>query len=232
NNGCTEAEAMEAAQKAQALQVEYNIDLTEAEVIEDGFETFTFDWISERREYIEQRVCVSVSNFTDTKVWQVKPSNGRQGKQNKKGSYKLYFYGLKSDVMFASWLMQSLTAFIERAAASFEIYQDNSNYSRAQKRDAWQAFVCGMCQRINKRLSELKRPVQVKSNDCRSLVVLDKKALIEASLAEHDMNFAPSKVLTNKLNNNDAFYAGYKKGEEAVFNRPIGDDSTKTSQIS
>ena len=230
--GCTEQEALNAAALAAKLQADYDIDLTAAEVQEEGFDTVEIEWQSEQRQFIQYKIAVVISKFTSTQCWTIEPSNhiGR-GKRTKKGAYKLVYYGFASDVIFAQWLLESLTVFIERSTLNYECYEMPDNYSNAQRRDARKAFIAGICDRINRRLLELIKPTVCKAATGTALIVLDKTALVKASLDEQGFKTQSKNRVSTKLNNDEAFYAGYREGEKASFGRPIGDSSEKQKLI-
>jgi len=218
--GCTEQEAFTAFELAQRLISEYQIDLTEAELIEEGFSTFALDWTSEKRQFIEDRLVVAIGKFTDCKPLRVVNSSCfGKGKKTKKGSYKLVFYGFKSDVAFASWLISSLISFAENSAEAHVLYELGEEYSLKQQKEAWRAYVEGLCDRIRKRLAELKQAPKVKTGN--AVAIINKVQLIEQYLNEHGVKTKPGNKLSTNLDNEESFYAGYRRGEEAGLNRPI-----------
>jgi hypothetical protein len=230
-SGCTESEAMAATELAQRLITEYQIDLTEAELIEEGFAFFEIDWVSEKQQFIEDRLAVAIGRFTDCKAFRhlgVK-SQGR-GKKDKKGSYKLIFHGFKSDIAFANWLVNSLIAFTTQSAEAHALYEC-PGYSAQQRREAWKAYAEGVCDRLRARLKALKTPAQVKSSDGRALTIINKTALIEQYLSERGLRTEKGKKsVSSALNNQESFYAGYARGADAGLNRPINDNN-KTALI-
>jgi hypothetical protein len=224
--GCTESEAMAATETAQRLLAEYQIDLTEAELIEEGFAFFEMDWVSERQQFIEDRLAVAIGKFTDCKAFRhMGDRTLGPGKKNKKGCYKLVFHGFKSDVAFASWLVNSLITFTSNAAEAHALYECNG-YSAQQRREAWKAYAEGVCDRIRARLKILKTPAQVKSVDNRALTIINKSALVEQHLAEQGFcSEKGKKTVSAALNNEASFYAGYARGADAGLNRPINGGS-------
>jgi Protein of unknown function (DUF2786) len=228
--GCTESEALAAADMAQRLIREYQINLSEAELIEEGFSNLELPWVSERQQFIEDRLATVIAAFTGCKAFRFigKPSRG-QGKQAKKDNYKLIFIGLKSDVAFASWLINSLFSFAASAADTHAINECHG-YSAQQKREAWRAFVDGLCDRIRSRLRQLKQAAQQTSNG-RSLMVIDKQALIAQYIQDRGFHITGGKKVTVSLNNNENFYAGYRRGASAGLNRPIEANDNRTLAI-
>jgi hypothetical protein len=228
--GCTESEAMAAADLAQRLINEYQINLSEAELMEEGFSNLELPWVSERQQFIEDRLATAIAAFTGCKAFRFigKPSQG-QGKQSKKGNYKLIFIGLKSDIAFASWLLNSLFSFAENEGDKHAINECHG-YSAQQKREAWRAFVEGACDRIRSRLRQLKQAAQQTSNG-RSLMLIDKQALIAQHIKDQGFKITDGKKVTTKLNNNESFYAGYKRGADAGLNRPIEANDNRTLAI-
>jgi Protein of unknown function (DUF2786) len=224
----TESEMIMAAQQARKLQIEYNIDLTEADVLAEGFEFVALDWIDERSQFVDDRLCIAVSVFTATRVWAHMPYKpGKQGKQTKKGKYELRFYGLKGDAIFAQWLVVSLREFVMRAADWHIVFEYASAYTAQQQREAWRAFAAGACDRISRRLRQNKQQTMVKEGgNSTALVILNKQLIVNKSLEDKGIHIT-SKALTNSLGNDDDFYAGYRCGDKAGFNKPLNANDTK-----
>jgi Protein of unknown function (DUF2786) len=228
--GCTESEAMAAADMAQRLINEYQINLSEAELIEEGFSNLELPWVSEKQQFIEDRLATAIASFTGCKAFRfISTLSKGQGKQNKKGNYKLLFVGLKSDIAFASWLINNLFTFAASAADAHAIHECYG-YNAQQKRAAWRAFVDGCCDRIRSRLAALKQAAQ-QSSIGHSLMLLDKQALIAQHLADQGLQINKGKKVTTELNNNESFYAGYRKGADVGLNRPINANNNQTLAI-
>ena len=212
--GCTEAEVIEAALKAAELQAAYNIDLTEVELMQEGFDKITFSWNGKRLQFIEDRLVSSVAFFTSTQTWLYRP---KLNKRKKADVYKLVFCGFRSDVVFASWLFEALRDFIDRSANFYAATGENPKAYAIR----YNSFVLGACENITKRLRASKTKDCVQASSGNALIVLDKTALILKHLEEQGVFFKKSGVTNDTILNKSAYLAGRASGEHAAFNKPI-----------
>jgi len=222
--GCTEAEALEAAMKAAALQAEYNITLTEVELLEEGFLKVEVPWTSVKAQFIEDFLIVPVATFTSTRGWVYRPVLNSPLQLAKKDVYKTVFCGLRSDALFAQWLLVYLRDFISRQA-SFRVLVDPSvvilNLSKRERNEYYKSFVLGAVKRIVEKLNNSKQEPIVQSNDGRALVVLDKHALIQEFIDTLGISLRSQGAASATIKNRAAFEAGNEVGLSANLNRPI-----------
>ena len=214
--GCSEEEAMNAALLAAKLQAEYNITLTEAEIVQEGFETITIPWTSEKNQYIEDRISVAIAMFTSTKVWVDRPTQKGKGKKQKLGVYTMKFCGLKSDSQFAEWLIKSLSDFIHFKAAHYAKQFESEDRTKVYK-----SFVLGACGRIAERLKAMQQKPMAQNATRTALVVLDKQLMIKNHLEQAGVKFKKGLPINDKVAFGSAFVAGKAAGDCAGFNRPI-----------
>jgi len=214
--GCSEEEAMNAALLAAKLQAEYNINLTEAEIVQEGFETVTIPWTSDKYQYIEDRIAVAIAAFTSTKVWTARPKQAGRGKKKKLGIYSVKFCGLKSDAQFAEWLIKSLSAFIHFKATYYA-----KQFESSDRTNVYKSFVMGACGRINERLNAIQQKPWAQNATRTALVVIDKQLIIKKHLEESGVKFGKGVPINDKVAFGSAFVDGLSAGDCAGFNRPI-----------
>ncbi len=208
-NGATEAEAFSAAEKARALMDQYQIEIGEVGLEEEGVAKHTAPRTKYKTLVIRDRIRVSIGEFCDCKVW--------------KNREEIIFLGVRSDSEFAVWLLDALDKYITRGA-------DNYVATSARKGGVWEArkgFVVGAINRINKRLmdaaAERRRQNQTIS-DGRSLVVV-KDALVKRAFAALDINLRRSSRAGLGVGDGNAFQAGQRSGDRATFGRPVNGGS-------
>lgn len=131
DNGATEEEALTAALKARELMDRYGINVSEAELLEEGFDGQDSSSDDPERILIQKTLGYGVSLFTETHVWIAKREQSDCAVQHdlfggKRADYyssrkynTLHFFGLQSDVVFAVWLIQMLETFVKRAANKY-----------------------------------------------------------------------------------------------------------------
>lgn len=138
-NGCTEGEAMAALAKARELMATYEIDEKELEEVAEKAQihkTATQDPYD-----IKRNLCVNVGRFTNCKAFRDRED-------------VINFAGKQSDIIFATWLLDTLQRFVMRALRDYQkekikkgAYHSNNLTSAS--------FVVGCAHRINEKLKEL-----------------------------------------------------------------------------
>lgn len=224
DNGCTEAEAMAAAIKAKALIDEYQINLSELELAEEGFVKGKAEAAWTRRFNVQDYLMVQVASFCEVKTWRQYDNYGFRAK-----GPRVIFFGLKSDVEFANWLLVALESFIWTQADAFELGErmrlGPSVGGYYMKRN----FARGAVFRIKERLREAvaaRKPQAM--GDGRSLVIV-KQALVTREFDKLGLKFSNSSG--GELNRGDApadaYSAGKAAGDKASFGRPVGSQAER-----
>jgi hypothetical protein len=222
DNGCTEAEAMAAAMKAQALIEEYQINLSEHDLEEEGCIRGTAAKAKPSRFNIQQALGNAIAEFSDCKVW-----NTFEGGGYRRTDKRLVFFGLRSDVELANWLTVALEAFVwtqtnlfeESLKRQFGPCVENLYYERRN-------FMMGACSRISARLRAEKKAREVARQDNpgggRALMVV-KNQIVTREFNKLNMHFSSGSGSSFRQGGSrDAFAAGQAAGDKASFNRPIG----------
>jgi hypothetical protein len=205
-NGCTEGEAMAALAKAQDLMAAYDIseaDLGHTEETESA--TVHKDYRADPYG-IKRELAAAVGRFTRCKGWR-----GAKG-----GSYSHGFCGLESDVPFATWLLDTLTAFVLRELKSHQSMRRTRG--QPNPRIVSSSFVFGCTLRIANRLDELT-PKETDATTGNALVV-SRKAIIRSAM--HAAGISLRKHNAGKRYvHNGSFEAGTAAGNAARFDRPV-----------
>lgn len=209
---CTEAEAQFAAEKARELIEIYQLDMTEGELISEGFTEILFRWSSRERANIQQFLSTYIGYYTGTRAWMTNDGKTQQ-------RVNRHFFGLKSDVMFAGFLMTHLSDFVIRSA---DEYVKNSfhPYYNAKKERA--SFIMGCAARIAKRLKEERHnTIQVKGTGT-ALVTVDKRKIVTQQLAARGVLLVSKPASSKTVHSAGSYEAGKAQGNAASFSRPLG----------
>jgi hypothetical protein len=216
DKGCTEAEAMMAATKAKELMDKYQIDMSEADIEEEGFVRGTAEADMGRKFNVQDHLCGSIAKYCEVKVWLTHVSTRKT---------RVVFFGLRSDVEFANWLLKGLEAFVWQKADDYGgLYYDKRN------------FAMGCCNRIAERLRE-----EVKAREARNVTMTDTgKSLIvvKGQIVEREFNKLGlrlgrgSRGSYNRGGSPEARSAGYAAGNGASFGRPMSGGSKSPLRIS
>ena len=202
DNGCTEAEALLALSMAEKLMEEHEITVDDLKL---DAETAVIG-ISDAKDpqNIRWKVCYFVSKFTATYAF-----------GNKK---YIKFVGLKSDVDFALWLTETLTAFIQAQLKSYMWSKGYQKLQGAQRNRVINSFVIGCCSRINTNLRDMIEARKVTTNS--TALVVAKQALINDVVKDLNIDKADRRGRKHKICG-DVFNDGLKAGDNASFGRPI-----------
>lgn len=191
--GRTEAEMMAFLAKARELMATYEID--ESELKEEA-EKAEFHKTGMTDPYeIKKGLCTPVGNFTRCR--------GFNGTNHNWG---ICFVGLESDVIFATWLLDTLQRFVMRALRAYQQQRTVDKMSNSNHTSA--SFVIGCVSRIAEKLKQLTPIVEAKH-----------KAIIEAELARNGI--ALVKAGRGKAIDQNVARAGYAAGNSARFDRPV-----------
>jgi len=195
DNGCTEGEAMAALAKARELMATYEIDEKE---LQDVAEKAQIHRTEARDPYeIKSGLSVNVGRFTSCKAF-----------RDKEGV--INFGGKESDIIFATWLLDTLQRYVMRSLRDFQKKrakegEGNSNYTSA-------SFVVGCTARINEKLKEL---VPINWATTQALIV-----------KELNMSLVKSRSRGKDVHQGSAM-AGHRAGANARFDKPVSQGGNK-----
>lgn len=190
-NGCTEGEAMAALAKARELMATYEIDEKELESLTEKAQIHKTA-PSDPYE-IKRNLCVNVGKFTSCKAFRDREE-------------VINFAGKPGDIIFATWLLDTLQRFIMRELRQYQkklITEKGINHSNNLTSAS---FVAGCAFRINEKLKELAPVDWAKTQ--------------ELIVSELGMQLTKSRGRGRQLSEKDAV-AGAKAGEHARFDRPV-----------
>jgi len=192
DNGCTEDEALSAANKVAELLDRYDLSLTDVEIRAAP---------CERREYatkLNKRIplgdCISaIAHFCDCRVWREKTPTGDP---------RYVFFGLRSDIEAAHYLTELIDSAVRSELGR---YKTTTAYQRFRHQDrhlANASFTLGMVASIAEKLIAMKAGRDVaNSNAGRDLIVL-KSAIIDSEIHKLDLKLRtvsrPTRIVSPK----------------------------------
>ncbi len=192
NSGRTEEEMMAFLVKARELMATYEISESELEEETEGAKIHKTG-MSDPYD-IKYFLGKYVGKFTRCRAW--------AGKDK-----VICFAGMESDVIFATWLLDTLQRFVMRALREFQKQRSikgmtNSNFTSA-------SFVQGCTLRISEKLAELCPKRETKN------------ALVEAELAKNGIVLRRRQASQREAHM-QSVGAGMEAGNSARFDRPVG----------
>lgn len=189
--GRTEAEMMAFLAKARELMATYEID--EKELKSDTEKAQIHKTAISDPYDIKRGMCVNVGEFTSCLVFRDREE-------------VINFAGKESDIIFATWLLDTLQRFIMRALRQYQrdlITNKGGNHSNNLTSVS---FVAGCAHRINEKLKELTPINWAKTK--------------ELIVKELNMSLTKSRKSSKELSQN-AVAAGFEAGKHARFDRPV-----------
>ena len=204
-NGCTQEEALAALAKARAMMDVYEVSDDELSLTReekaillreprDSTDTHKIKW----------KLCASVAAFCECEVW-----------RNRNGL--LVFCGLPSDAQLATWMLDTLAAFVQGALVDHLMKSVATGHER---RSAIASFVHGCTGRISQRLDELRNQSEsVATSNAKALVIV-KGAAVKAKLAECGIKLRTTRSSAS-IGDDSSYNAGKAAGNRASFGRPV-----------
>lgn len=220
-NGCTEAEAMSALDKARSMMDANDISDTD---LAFGGETVTQSRVKrDDPDGIRWNLGMAgaVAGFCDCKCW------GEEAQTS-----KIVFLGLDSDTVFAGWLLDTLEAFVKRQSLQFladmgraiggETDLFGAPLSGKDREHKRRSFITGCAIRIAERLREAtaERKRASVAGTGRSMVVV-KNALVDDAFQKLNLNLKRAKAGRVGGLDGTAYARGQSAGNRASLGRPV-----------
>jgi hypothetical protein len=206
--GATEAEAMAALEKAQAMRDAYAVTEAELNLTKEEKAILRSEPKGTKDPHrIKWQLLYGVCEFCNCKAW----------RKNRRKGGGLVLCGLPSDAQFATWLLDTLASFVHEELVHFLMDAAPSNEDRAQ---AIRGFVLGCCERITERLVELvEKSATVASSNAKALVVVKDQA-IKAKMDELGIHLSCGSFSCGAFDSS-SYQAGSAAGDRASFGRPV-----------
>jgi hypothetical protein len=204
-NGCTEAEALAAIDKARALMDAYEVTDAELQLSKAEAAIIHSDPPDARDPHkIKRYLGVAVAKFCDCEIWRGDKA-------------RLHLCGFPSDVEFASWLLDHLSEFVRAELVSYLVGRLDS---KAERRRNIQGFVLGCTGKISRRLTQpSQRSATERVENNRALVVI-RSAAITDKMKELNIKLRKSSSRSGSFDR-AAHEAGQRAGDRAAFGRPL-----------
>ena len=208
DRGCTEGEALAAADKVSELMDKYGLSKEQLQLdsAPDECEESSFNFNGHRKTHPVVMCMTTIGKYTSTQPWY---------KKGGKFVATYTFFGLPSDVKVACWLLQT---FHSAMNLSYRIYADNyPGDFEVNGHTVRKAFMQGMGYRLIERLQELidRRETPASFNGTFELMVLKEDNLAKA-LKNKKMKFR-----TQRLAPGDSSLESWVAGRISADSVPI-----------
>ena len=209
--GCTEQEALAAAEKVAELLDRHGLSMSELDMRRQACEGVGITTDRKRRAPIDD--CVGmIGVFFDCRLW---------GETRSDGMLHYVFFGMPADVQAALYLYDLVAlAFTSETAA----FQNGAAYRKtdsSQRRTMTTSFQVGLARGINAKLSALRdaRTGAIRQGPGRDLVPI-KASIVDEELARLGLTLR-TKSAARRMVRSDAFEAGKEAGERFEYRQGI-----------
>jgi|KBSMisStandDraft_5_1062788.scaffolds.fasta_scaffold155232_4 hypothetical protein len=218
-NGCTEAEALAAAQKMQALMAEHDLTLTDAEVEN---ESVGLDEVVSKFKVMRpvDLTCSGIAALCGVKIWFQKGSKRR-----------VQILGQKSGTEFAIWLYAMIDGAIVASTSAWQRDPETGwkQMDGQEKKTTCKSFEVGMAHRINRRLTEMAERAQstAKTSTGTAVMVL-RNQVVDAAYTKMTAGWKWGRGSAGPRARDAGAYAkGRAAGDRVNLDRPLGNSATK-----
>lgn len=202
-NGCTEDEAVAAAEKAAEMLARYNLTVDEVQMRESPFTRHTEshrDWTADRL----WKVAAAIADLTGARYW-----------TSARGVWpvEINFFGFEHEVDVAKYLFaicsRAMDGQVDRLDFAYRMLRTEV------RRRKIIPFIDGMADRLHQRITALKPPQPTG----RGLIVL-RNALITAAMADAGIK-TKSSATRRSRDLDEAYIDGLNAGDRVSLNRGI-----------
>jgi hypothetical protein len=212
-NGCTEAEAMAAAEMVGRLLERYALSMDTIEIRTARCVQVTVPLGGRRRRPIDG--CVpAIARFCDCKVWLARAAASEPGRH-------YVFFGFETDTALATYLFAVIDRAVSTETATFR--QLNPRLQGVRLRRASASFQHGVVARVSDRLDAMHRARDATVRAQRSTgtdLIVAKNRVIDEAFGEIDIRLVRM-AATGQRVITTAFRAGWAAGDRVNLNRPV-----------
>ncbi|EHL97801.1 hypothetical protein HMPREF9946_03974 [Acetobacteraceae bacterium AT-5844] len=209
SNGCTEAEAMAAAEMVGRLLERYALTMEEVDLREARCVQVEIPLAGRQRRPVDG--CVpAIARFCDCKVWLARDEAGS----------RYVFFGFETDTVLASWLFQVIS---RAMVVELDAFRSRSPALRGIRlRQASTSFQQGMAARLAERLEAMHAAREAEVGAQRSAgtaLIVVKHRVVEDAFRETGTRLVSGGRRT--IRQDGAFRQGEAAGERVNLNRPV-----------
>jgi hypothetical protein len=205
--GCTEQEALAAAEKVAELLDRYGLSLSELDLRRQSCEGIGVETDRKRRGPIDD--CMgTIAAFFDCRVW---------CETSEDATLRYIFFGLPADVQAAVYLHDLIALAFPTETSAFQATEIYRSTHSSQRRSATNSFQVGLARGIIRKLDTLRqaRDVAGGSTDGRALVPI-KEAIIDAEMDRLGLSLRRRSAV-RRMVLPAAFSAGQEAGERFEY---------------
>jgi hypothetical protein len=220
-NGCTEAEAMSAAEMVGRLLERYALSMDEIEIRSSRCVQREVPLGGKRRRPIDG--CVpSIARFCDCKVWLATATGWQDLAAGEIARGKRYiFFGFETDADLAAYLFSVIDRAVTTETNSFKLAHPRLRAMRLRQGTA--GFQHGLVARVAARLDAMheEREASVKAHrSTGTALILAKHQVVDDAFRETDVRLVSMSAVGAQVNVR-AYREGWVAGEKVNLSRPV-----------
>ena len=220
-NGCTEAEALSAAEMVGRLLERYALSMDEIEIRASRCVQREVPLGGKRRRPIDG--CVqSIARFCDCKVWLAHAIDGQELPEGETAREKRYvFFGFETDAELATYLFSVIDRAVVTETDSFKRMHPRLRALRL--RQATASFQHGLAARVAARLDAMheEREASVKAQRTTgTALILAKHQVVDDAFTESAVRLVNMSAIGAQVDGK-AYREGWTAGEKVNLSRPI-----------
>jgi hypothetical protein len=219
-NGCTEAEAMAAAEMVGRLLERYALSMDAIEIRTARCIQVTVPLGGRRRRPIDG--CVpAIARFCDCKVWLARGAPDPMQQEAAESGRHYVFFGFETDTALATYLLAVIERAVSTETATFR--QLNPRLQGVRLRRASASFQHGVVARVSDRLDAMHcaRDATVRAQRSTGTdLIVAKNRVVEEAFGEIDIRLVRM-AATGRRVIITAFRAGWAAGDRVNLNRPV-----------
>jgi hypothetical protein len=220
-NGCTEAEAMSAAEMVGRLLERYALNMDEIEIRASRCVQREVPLGGKRRRPIDGCI-VSIARFCDCKVWLAQATNEKGTDAGEHAPGKCYiFFGFETDADLATYLFNVIDRAVTTETGNFKLAHPRLRAVRL--RQATSGFQHGLVARVADRLDAMhaEREATVKAQrSTGTALILAKHQVVDDAFRETDVRLVSMSAVGARVNAR-AYREGWAAGEKVNLSRPV-----------
>jgi hypothetical protein len=219
-NGCTEAEAMAAAEMVGRLLERYALSMDEIDVREARCVQVEIAIAGTRRRPIDG--CVpAIARLCDCKVWLAR-GRAAGAPPEAPAIARYVFFGFETDTSLAGYLYTVIMRAMATELQTFRI--GKPSLRGVQLRRASDSFLHGVAARVAARLEAMHAEREANVGAQRAAgtaLILAKHRVVDEAFAETDVRLVASNAI-GRRRMAGAYREGWAAGERVNLNRPVG----------
>jgi hypothetical protein len=212
--GCTEQEALAAAEKVAEFLDRYGLSLSELDLRQQACEGVGVETDRRRTGPIDD--CVpAVAAFFDCRVW---------GEKTETGLLRYVFFGLPADVEAAHYLYDLIEVTFVTETERFKRENLYAELHTTERRSGTNSFQIGLAHGVVRKLDAMRREREVGMirSSGRDLVPI-KASVVDEELARLGIRFHTRERNSGRTVLSDAYHAGHEAGQRFEVRRGIED---------